>query len=103
MASSAIPSKTGRQKYTGLVHRILDEKPRVASRGATPEPATRQERLRAALPATVALLHDRQAAKIESGFIEDYVALHWLEWSGGSLRLTITGRNVCAQLASTYA
>jgi hypothetical protein len=27
------------------------------------------------------------------------VALNWLEWHGGGLRLTITGRNVRAQVA----
>ena len=64
---------------------------------------TRQERLRATLPATVALLLGHQSDKIETGFIEDYVALHWLEWHGGSLHLTIAGKKVCALLASTYA
>jgi hypothetical protein len=29
--------------------------------------------------------------------ISDYVALHWLEWNGGALRLT-TRRKVCDQL-----
>lgn len=63
-------------------------------------PPTRQAQLRAALPDTVALLARRRAAEIDSGYIDDYVALHWLEWHGGSLRLTITGRNVCSQLSS---
>jgi len=30
--------------------------------------------------------------------IADYVALDWLEWQGGGLRLTVTGRNVCNQV-----
>lgn len=63
-------------------------------------PLSRQEQLRAALPGTVDLLTRRRAAEIDSGYIEDYVALHWLEWHGGTLRLTITGRNVCSQLHS---
>lgn len=63
-------------------------------------PLSRQETLRAALPETVELLARRRAAEIDSGYIEDYVALHWLEWHGGTLRLTITGRNVCSQLQS---
>lgn len=63
-------------------------------------PLTRQERLREALPATVQHLHARHADMIEEGFIEDYVALHWLEWHGGGLRLTITGSNVCAQVTA---
>jgi hypothetical protein len=63
-------------------------------------PPTRQQRLREALPATVDCLHRRRADMIEDGFIDDYVALHWLEWHGGSLRLTITGTNVCQQVAA---
>ena len=35
---------------------------------------------------------------IDAALIESYVALNWMEWHGGSLRLTVTGRNVCAQL-----
>jgi hypothetical protein len=58
------------------------------------------EQLRLKLPATVDLLHHRQAGKIDDVDIEDYVKLHWLEWHGGGLRLTITGRNVCAQMTS---
>jgi hypothetical protein len=23
--------------------------------------------------------------------------LHWLEWAGGSLQLTTTGKNICSQ------
>jgi hypothetical protein len=59
---------------------------------------SRKEALRGALPATVDLLVRRRAGEIDDGDIEDYVALNWLEWHGGSLRLTETGRNVCAQL-----
>ncbi len=62
--------------------------------------ASRQDLLRAALLGTVDLLKRRRAADIHSGYIEDYVALHWLEWHGGSLRLTTTGQNVCKHLAS---
>jgi hypothetical protein len=46
----------------------------------------------------VDLLHRRRADLIGDGTISDYVALHWLEWNGGGLRLTATGRNVCDQL-----
>jgi hypothetical protein len=65
------------------------------------EAAARRERLRQALPATVDLLHHRQADRIDDNDIEAYVRLNWLEWHGGGLRLTITGRNVCAQMAPT--
>jgi hypothetical protein len=52
-----------------------------------------------ALLATVELLKQRRAAHIAEGFIDGYVALDWLEWNGGSLRLTAVGENVCKQLA----
>lgn len=63
--------------------------------------AALRERLRQALPATVELLQNRQADQIDDADIEAYVNLNWLEWQGGGLRLTITGRNVCAQLVPT--
>ncbi|RZL62898.1 MAG: hypothetical protein EOP81_14835 [Variovorax sp.] len=63
--------------------------------------AALRERLRLALPATVELLQQRQADRIDDADIEAYVGLNWLEWQGGGLRLTITGRNVCAQLVPT--
>ena len=58
----------------------------------------RRDRLRLALPATVAILKQRHADQIDADDIEAYVALNWLEWQGGGLRLTITGKNVCAQM-----
>ncbi len=64
---------------------------------------TRRDTLRDQLLATVDLLKRRRAAEIDAGFIEDYVALHWMEWHGGSLRLTTTGENVCKHLASLLA
>lgn len=64
-------------------------------------PQERWEHLREVLPVTAALLAQRRAAQIEEGVIDDYVALQWLEWHGGGLRLTITGANVCAQVAQS--
>ncbi len=69
-----------------------------ASSKAAREAADR-ERLRQALPATVDHLQNHQAGRIDDNDIEAYVKLNWLEWHGGGLRLTITGRNVCAQMA----
>ena len=76
--------------------------PHVAS---TPEvlssslgPATRREQLRNELLATVDSLLRRRADLVSDGFIEDYVALNWLEWNGGALRLTVTGSNMCDQM-----
>lgn len=59
-------------------------------------PRSRADALRSSLPEVAAKLHRRQADSIGDGIIADMVALDWLEWHGGSLRLTITGRNVCA-------
>jgi len=61
------------------------------------EEAERKERLRQALPAAVELLRTRQAGLIAAREIEEFVALNWLEWHGGTLRLTVTGSNVCSQ------
>ena len=60
-------------------------------------PAPRQEALRSALPATVVLLKQQRAGDIATSDIDDYVNMNWLEWNGGSLRLTVTGDNVCKQ------
>ncbi|WP_372528721.1 hypothetical protein [Piscinibacter sp.] len=65
---------------------------------AQPPPILRREQLRIELLATVDSLHRRRADLVSEGFIADYVALHWLEWNGGALRLTVTGQNVCAQM-----
>ncbi|MDP9899651.1 hypothetical protein [Variovorax ginsengisoli] len=72
---------------------------KLASAKATAAAASR-ERLRQTLPATVDLLQHRQADRIDDRDIDAYVGLNWLEWHGGGLRLTITGRNVCAQMAA---
>jgi hypothetical protein len=61
-------------------------------------PALRRHALRDALPGTVRLLADKHAYAIEKGFIDDYVALDWLEWRGGTLKLTTVGENICKQL-----
>jgi len=58
----------------------------------------RREALRDALLAAVDLLHRRRASEIQEDDIDDYVALKWLEWNGGGLRLTASGDTVCCQL-----
>jgi hypothetical protein len=58
----------------------------------------RREVLLDGLLDTVALLQGRRAAEITEGFIDGYVALNWLEWNGGTLRLTVTGDNIRKQL-----
>jgi hypothetical protein len=61
------------------------------------EEAERKERLRQALPAAVELLRTRQAGLIAPREIDEFIALNWLEWHGGTLRLTVTGSNVVSQ------
>ena len=65
-----------------------------------PPPILRREALRDALLSTVDLLKQRRASDIAEGYIEDYVALNWLEWNGGGLRLTTVGDNLCKQLTA---
>jgi archaellum component FlaD/FlaE len=60
-------------------------------------PAQRHEALRNALQVSVDLLHRRRASEIPEGFIDDYVSLNWLEWRGGSLRLTPLGQEICLE------
>jgi hypothetical protein len=63
-------------------------------------PTLRREDLLSALLATVTLLERRRAGEIADGYIDDYVALNWLEWNGGTLRLTVTGDNIRKQLTA---
>jgi hypothetical protein len=80
--------------------RAASESKKNASGGASsPDPVDHKERLRLALPAAAELLRLRQAGRIAAGDIEAFVALNWLEWHGGALRLTETGSNVCSQLS----
>ena len=69
---------------------------------APPDSKTlRREALRSGLLATVDLLKRCRAADVAEATIDEYVALYWLEWHGGTLRLTTTGENMCKQLRST--
>ena len=67
---------------------------------APPVADARRDALRDGLLTTVDLLKRRRAAEIAEATIDDYVALHWLEWHGGSLRLTTTGENMCRHLTA---
>ena len=69
------------------------------NRVPSPYTSANQESLRDQLLVTVDLLDRRRAAEIGAGYIEDYVALNWLEWNGGTLRLTTAGENVRRQMA----
>jgi hypothetical protein len=63
-----------------------------------PIPIERRESLRSGLQATADALYRRKASEISDDSIEDYVSLNWLEWWGGTLRLTTTGQNICRQM-----
>lgn len=60
--------------------------------------STRTEDLRNAFLFTVDALKRRRADLVSEALIADYVALYWLEWNGGSLQLTVTGRNMWQQI-----
>ena len=49
---------------------------------------------------TATLIERRRCSEIEEGYIDGYVALNWMEWNGGSLRLTVTGQNIRKQLSA---
>jgi len=66
---------------------------------ATPA-ALKRQALRNALLGTVELLQHRQAEQINAKLIDEYVALDWFEWRGGSLQITLTGQNICKQIRS---
>lgn len=64
------------------------------------QPVQRRDALRGELLHTVDLLKSRRASEIAAATIDDYVALDWLEWNGGTLRLTVIGDNIRKQLTS---
>jgi hypothetical protein len=72
------------------------------SRRSKPVPPTarelRREELRGQLLETVDALKRCRADLLSDKSIAEYVALDWLEWNGGALRLTLTGKNVCQQM-----
>lgn len=76
---------------------------RTSSAPAAAARALRREVLQTALPETVTLLKRCRAAEIDERMIDDYVALNWLEWNGGRLRLTITGENIWRRQQSMHA
>ena len=67
---------------------------------ATASSRLSREALLSGLLNTVNLIERRRCSEIEDGYIDGYVALNWMEWNGGSLRLTVTGQNVRKQLTT---
>lgn len=56
------------------------------------------EALRHALVAAVDALQRRRADQVSEELVAAFIALYWMEWNGGSLRVTQTGKNVCQQV-----
>lgn len=63
----------------------------------------RREELRQGLQRVDDLLHQKRAGEIGEALIDELVGLSWIEWNGGSLRLTTTGVNICRQLSNERA
>jgi hypothetical protein len=61
-------------------------------------PVLRREQLRDRFPGIVDALHGGHADRVPEGFIADYVALDWLEWNSGALRVTLSGTTLCEQM-----
>jgi len=74
---------------------------RTASASRIHRHPNRHEVLRGALLTTVDLLSQRRAHQIDESYIDNYVALGWLEWHGGNLRLTSLGSGVCSQMSAS--
>lgn len=77
---------------SGALHLLGQHPAPVAS-----DPPSERDLLRERLPAVERLLASRRADLLAEAEIERYVALDWLEWQGGTLRLTTVGRNLCEQ------
>ena len=53
------------------------------------------------LASTVDLLSRRRAGDIPEKTIDQFVAIRWLEWNGGSLRLTPAGETMLVQVQAS--
>lgn len=59
--------------------------------------------IREALPAAARDLAQCRADLIGDDLIDRFVALDWMEWRGGALKLTQVGLNVIAQATAAQA
>lgn len=60
--------------------------------------------LRASLRAWAdTLLHLRGTRELPERYIDDYVRLGWLKWSGYGLQITPVGQNICRRKAANDA
>jgi hypothetical protein len=63
-------------------------------------PPERRNLLAGRLPDAAHLLWRRRAAEVPTSDIDDYVALHWMYWAGGTLALTANGQAVHDMVAA---
>lgn len=61
-------------------------------------PLSRHQQLLHSLPHTMEKIQKGELDQIPSGFLADYLALHWLIDRGQGLRLTATGEAMCQKL-----
>jgi hypothetical protein len=66
-------------------------------------PRLRREALRDMLPTSVDALGRACVAALPAGYDDDYLALRWLEWHAGRLRITPAGSAVCRTLEGRRA
>ena len=91
---SGKPASPGKQPRPG---RTASRSPGVLP-SAVQGPPSERDVLQARLPEVAQHLRARRVDLISQRDIGQYLALEWLEWHGGSLRLTAVGRNVCDQV-----
>nr|WP_297351013.1 hypothetical protein [uncultured Caldimonas sp.] len=91
---SGKPASPGKHPRPG---RTASRSPSVLP-SAVQGPPSERDVLQARLPEVAQHLRARRVDLISQRDIGQYLALEWLEWHGGSLRLTAVGHNVCDQV-----
>lgn len=89
----------GRPPTTAKHPRAARAAPRSPAVATLQGPPSERDVLRALLPVVAQHLRGRRVDLIPPRDIAQYLALEWIEWHGGSLRLTAVGLNVCEQVA----
>lgn len=82
---------------TGSLAKRPSKRPADGAAREVQGPPVLRDVLRTKLPEVAQLIKTRRADLIPPHDIAQYLTLDWLEWHGGSLRLTQVGRNVCDQ------
>ncbi|AKJ29832.1 hypothetical protein [Caldimonas brevitalea] len=108
--SKTAPDAPGDVHWTHMIQQCSGEtatpqrKVRTSASARTPPlptiqgPPPEREMLRAQLPTVERLLRSRRVDLLSLRDLGQYLALEWIEWYGGTLRLTDVGRNVRDQV-----